>query len=177
MPAATSHLQRVLGWLALAVACAPAAAFEIAVPEHAILITVPTLPAITVQAQPVTANSMAALRLAGAEGAYRLDVAVFDQGKAVSARECAGARLRAIVAQPGMPNRDNVYRAALNASTFLVIYAIERAERRELHAHLLAAAGTTHCADAHLSRPARPGEDDDDWRLTFTTARIDPTTR
>lgn len=163
---------------AFAIATAPAAAFELALPEHAIVITVPAVPGIAVQPLPATAaKPAAALRLAGTDGAYRFDVALFDQGKPVSARECAGVRLRAIVSQPGMPDRDHVYRAPLSASTFLVVYAIGRGVQRDWHAHLIAAAGTAHCADAHFTRPARAGEDGDEWRLTFTNARIDAAAR
>lgn len=175
--AATPSVAVRLGRLVVCVgACAAsmqAAALEVALPEYAVVITVPSVPAIALQTQPPSASRAAALRLAGADAGYRLDVALFDQGKATSARECAGVRLRAIVAQPGMPNRDSVYRAALTVSTFLVIYATERAGLRELHAHLIGVAGATHCAEAHVSRAARPSEDDDDWRLAFTNARIE----
>jgi hypothetical protein len=71
-----------------------------------------------------------------------------------------------------MPDRDSIYRAPLDENTFLVLYILGEARNRQLHAHLLAAASTTHCIEAHISRALREGEDEDNWRRSFDGARI-----
>jgi hypothetical protein len=71
-----------------------------------------------------------------------------------------------------MPDRDNIYRAPLDASTFLVLYVFEQQSKKVFHAHLLSAAAGTHCIEAHFTRDAAVGEDEDKWRTTFTDARI-----
>jgi len=76
-----------------------------------------------------------------------------------------------------MPDRDNVYRAPVDPSTFLVLYVMERDGKRLLHAHLLSAAGSSHCIDAHFSRSLVAGEDLDNWRTSFDGATIRETSR
>ena len=71
-----------------------------------------------------------------------------------------------------MPDRDSIYRAPLDASTFLVLYIFEQRGKKVLHAHLLSAAAGTHCIEAHFSRDEVLGEDEDKWRTTFDDARI-----
>ena len=99
------------------------------------------------------------------------------QSSEMSARTCAGLLLRALLGRPGMPNRDNVYRAPLDISTFLVIYALRDGQQQKLHAHIISSAGKSHCANVHFMRQAKAGEDIDDWRTTFTSARVQPLVR
>ena len=70
-----------------------------------------------------------------------------------------------------MPDRDNIHRAPVDPNTFLVLYLMELDGKR-LHAHLLSAAGSTHCIDAHFSRTLPVGEDIDNWRTTFDGATV-----
>ena len=71
-----------------------------------------------------------------------------------------------------MPDRDNLYRAPIDPDTFLVLYLMELDGKRLLHAHLLSAAGSTHCIDAHFSRSLVAGEDIDNWRTAFSGATV-----
>lgn len=103
-----------------------------------------------------------------------VDIAAAASPAGASTRLCAGAFLRTLVRQPGMPDRDSIYRAPLDADTFLVLYILQADGRRTLHGHLLAAAAGTHCIDAHFSRPMAPGEDEDTWRAGFAGAAIRP---
>jgi hypothetical protein len=161
--------------LALGALAGPAAAFEWRGATPAVSITVPAVPAIALRADAAPPAGSAA-RLAGSDGRFSVEVlmsAPVAQAGGTSSRECAGGFLRTLVTRPGMPARDSIYRAALSEKTFLVIYLLGDAPAQQLHAHLVAAAGPQQCIEAHFSRPARPDEDTDDWRRTFSAARID----
>ena len=147
------------------------AAFEGKGTDPTFTITVPALPDISLRKTAPASGSPPQLQ--GDDGTYKVAVIVSAASKAVSARECAGTGLRSILSRPGMPNRDSIYRAPLSASTFLVLYVITEGAQSALHAHLLAAAEGTHCVEVHFSRPQRPGEDVDDWRQTFSSARVE----
>jgi hypothetical protein len=149
----------------------PASAFELKVTNPDFTVTVPNLP--DLRLQPPATRAAGATRTLVDDGDYRVTAGLKEAASPVSARECAGTGLRAILAQPGMPGRDNVYRAALSATTFLVLYVQTDDRRTMLHAHLLSAVAGTHCADVHFIRPGRRGEDHEEWRNAFTGARID----
>lgn len=142
------HLRAVLA-LASVAAAWPAAAFEQRVDDPGFTVVVPLLPQ-----------------------SVRADVHAAPAARGVITRLCAGEFLRALVKRPGIPDRDSIYRAPLDAGTFLVLYRLGDGGTRTLHAHLLAAARGTHCVEAHFERPLGPGEDEDDWRRSFAGARI-----
>ncbi len=135
--------------LAFMAAAWPAAAFEQRVADPGFTVVVPQLPQ-----------------------SVRADVSAVPAGRDVITRVCAGQFIRTLVRRPGMPDRDSIYRAPLDADNFLVLYRLGDEGARTLHAHLLAAARGTHCVEAHFERPLAPGEDEDDWRRSFTGARI-----
>jgi len=146
------------------------AAFDASVTDPDFTIRVPALPAIPLAAQ--AAPARASKLLAGSDGTHAVAVVIEPASKDIGTRECAGTFLRALVQRPGMPSRDNIYRAPLNERTFLVIYILDGKPKQVLHAHLLAAA-SAHCVDAHFSRDLRSGEDTDDWRKAFAGAAIE----
>lgn len=160
---------------ALAGLHALACSFEAKVSDPDFTIVVPALPDIALKQQ-APASPASAPRWLGDDGTYKVAVALSAMPQGISARECAGTGLRAILSQPGMPHRDSVYRAPLNAHTFLVLYVFEGSQPT-LHAHLLSVAGDSHCTDVHFSRPQRAGEDVDDWRSSFSGAHIDKPAR
>jgi hypothetical protein len=101
-----------------------------------------------------------------------VSIVVTTAGTEVSPRTCAGSLLRTLVARPGMPDRDSIYRAPLDQDTFLVLYILGSPPARRLHAHLLSSASAKHCVEFHASRPERPGEDVDEWRKSFIGSRV-----
>lgn len=162
--------------VALAFAWAPLAvsAFDIDLKEPALSLSVPGVQPIELRERPVRLVDQKRT-LVGSDAVYTVELELWRQASEPSPRVCAGLMLRSLVAQPGMPDRDSIYRAPLDAHTFLVIYTQGDEPAQKLHAHIISSAGTTHCADAHFSRPATPGEDIDAWRTTFTSARVKPT--
>ncbi len=157
----------------LAVAPGIASSFELILSEPELNLSVPGVPAATLHEEAASSPSLKR-SLTGSASNFTIDVELLPQLTRVSPRVCAGILVRSLVAQPGMPNRDSIYRAPLNESTFLVIYTLGEGQAQKLHAHVISAAGTTHCANAHFSRQATPGEDIDDWRTTFTSATVVP---
>lgn len=158
---------------ALLRAAGAVAAFEQHVAEPGFTVSVPKLPAFVLE--PTTAATPGTLALAGQAGpggALRATVTVTPAAHEVGTRVCAGAFIRGLVARPGMPGRDSIYRAPLDAETFLVLYILEVGGAKALHAHLLAAVGSRHCVEAHFERPMAAGEDEDDWRRSFAGARV-----
>ena len=148
-----------------------AASFELSIADPELMVAVPGLPDVRLAPQAVAAPPVVRL-LEGSDGVYQVSVAVTTTGTEVSPRGCAGSLLRALVARPGMPGRDSIYRAPLDQDTFLVLYIVGSPATRQLHAHLLSSASTKHCVEFHASRPDRPGEEVDEWRKTFVGSRI-----
>jgi hypothetical protein len=149
----------------------PACAFESTFNAPPFVVSVPRLPDIPIGA-PSASNGGHVLTARGQDSMHVVEISAVESGNSGSARICAGASLRELAARPNMPDRDNIYRAPLDANTFLVLYLLERDGRRMLHAHLLSAAGGTHCVDAHFSRSLRAGEDIDSWRTIFSGATV-----
>jgi hypothetical protein len=149
----------------------PAYAFEQAFGAPAFVVSVPHLPNISVGAPSASAGG-GVLTARGQDPTYVVEIRATASSSASSTRACAGASLRELAARPNMPDRDSIYRAPFDSNTFLVLYISETAGMKLLHAHLLSAAGGTHCIDAHFSRKLLAGDDVDNWRTTFTGARV-----
>jgi hypothetical protein len=152
-------------------ACAVAHAFDASIPDPPFTVSVPALPAIALTEQPAS-SPRATRQFAGGDGTYAVALSILRAERAVTTRECAGTILRSLIARPGMPARDSIYRAPLNERAFLVIYVLDRQAGPVLHAHLLASAASTHCIEAHFSRAKRAGEDEDDWRKSFLDSSV-----
>ena len=146
-------------------------AFEQAFEGPAFVVSVPRVPNLRIASAPRGGNSVS-VHARGRDAVFAVEVTAEASPQAGSSRTCASTFLRDLVKRPNMPDRDSIYRASLDASTFLVLYIVEQRGRKVLHAHLLSAAAGTHCIEAHFSRDAVVGEDEDKWRTTFEGARI-----
>lgn len=151
--------------------------FEQAFEAPAFVVSVPGAPPMQFTSEAPQRKAADALHASARNGALKVEVAAEPSASAGSTRTCAGAFLRDLVKRPGMPDRDNIYRSPFDASTFLVLYIIDTAGQRVLHAHLLGAAAGTHCIDAHFTKAMGTAEDEDTWRTTFNGARIRAVTR
>jgi hypothetical protein len=157
---------------ALLAAAAGAQGFELVVSGPDFTIVVPRLPAIRLQPlkEPAAPGTQT---LSGGDGTYEISLLVEPTERETSTRACAGAFLRALTARPGMPARDNIYRAPLDAETFLVLYILGAPKAERLHAHLLSSANATHCVELHVSKALRDGEDEDVWRRSFQGSHVE----
>lgn len=172
LASATHRLPFLLPTL-LAFAGHAAGAFEVALKEPVLTLAVPALPAMTLDIQ-ASPPAGATLAMAGSGAGYSVTLRLTPSPADASPRTCAGSFLRALVARPGMPSRDNIYRAPLDEATFLVIYRLGDEPARMLHAHLLSSAAGPRCVEAHFARAATAGEDEDNWRKTFAGAHFGP---
>lgn len=165
----------LLLWLLSAAAALPAFAFEQGLSDPPMKISVPRLPQVELGKAAVAADRRT---WSGQDAQLAVEVqATANAAASGSTRVCAGAFLRELVRRPGMPDRDSIYRAPIDAGTFLVLYILDEPAGKRLHAHLLAAVGDTHCVDAHFSRRQRDGEDVDEWRGSFAGAGVTPAAR
>jgi hypothetical protein len=155
-----------------AMLCGSAGAFEQKVASPDFTVTVPNLPAIPLVAQ-ASSDPRVSSAMAGQDGTYTVTLLVTKAEKETTTRACASAFLRVLVARPGMPDRDNIYRAPLDGSTFLVLYLLEAEGHQRLHAHLLSSASATHCVEVHFSKARRDGEDDESWRKSFIGSHVE----
>jgi hypothetical protein len=166
------HSSRVVAIAStLVVVCGGASAFEQGGENPDFTVTVPNLPAIRLAAQAALEPGVTS-SMAGEDGTYKVTLVVSRAEKETSTRACAGSFLRSLVARPGMPDRDSIYRTPLDENTFLVLYILGTQGNQRLHAHILSSASATHCIEVHFSRARRDGEDEDIWRNSFTGSHV-----
>ncbi|GGC18431.1 hypothetical protein GCM10011572_44780 [Pseudoduganella buxea] len=104
------------------------------------------------------------LRYLGSDGPYTVSVMTPTADGRMTAADCAGSMVKRLVARPGMPPLDSIFRARLNDRTYAAIYAMPGAGKPVLHAHILSAAtGGTHCIEVHVSRIAGSQDDVAPW--------------
>jgi len=152
-------------------ACGNASAFDMKGENPSFTVTVPNLPSVRLEAQTISGSNVSSA-MAGEDGTYKVSLLVTKAANDTTTRACASTFLRALVARPGMPDRDNIYRTALDENTFLVLYILAEQGGQQLHAHLLSSANATHCIEMHFSRAHRAGEDEDGWRKSFAGSHI-----
>jgi hypothetical protein len=160
---------------ALAVLAAPhssAEEFVFAVTAPGFKVTIPNLPPLRMSPHPMQATHPH-LRFMGAEGAYTISV-ITARAAGMSALECASAILRSLDARPNVPPAAELYRARLDDSTYVVLYAAHLPGFLQLNAHFLSAAAGTHCIEVHASKIASSLEDIDPWFKSFDKAKIEP---
>lgn len=162
--------------LLLAMACLSAMygsadALELKAENPDFTVNVPNIPSVHLERQ-TTSNSSVSTAMAGTDGIYKITLLATKAEKEITTRECAGSFLKSLLARPGMPDRDNIYRTALDENTFLVLYVLVEQGEQQLHAHLLSSANATHCIEMHLSRARVENEDQDSWRQSFAGSHV-----
>ena len=170
------RLSLLLAMTSLFAACGNASAFELKAENPDFTVTVPNVPPLRLEAQ-TTSGSTVSSSMAGADETYKVTLLVAKAERETTTRACAGSFLRSLVARPGMPDRDNIYRTALDENTFLVLYILVEQGGQQLHAHLLSSANATHCIEMHVSRARRGGEDEDGWRQSFVGSHVQESRR
>ena len=166
----------LLAMTSLFAVCGNASAFELKAENPDFTVTVPNLPSVRLEAQ-TPSDSNVSSAMSGVDGTYKITLLVTKAEKETTTRTCAGSFLRSLVARPGMPDRDNIYRTALDEDTFLVLYILAEQGGQQLHAHILSSASATHCIEMHFSRARRNGEDEDGWRQSFVGSHVQETRR
>lgn len=144
--------------------------FEVAAPKFRV--TLPHIPAMKMETHPLHAKQPH-LRYLGSDGPYTVSVFTPKAAAGMTALECASATLRAMAARPGLPPSSEMYKARLDERTYVAIYAAEIKGIVQLNAHLLSAAGGTHCVEVQASRMSASPDDLEPWVRGFDGARIE----
>lgn len=166
---------RSMLWAVLLLASVGARAgdFVVEVDAPKFRVTLPDVLRMKMDVHPLHA-SKPHLRLLGNEGPYTVSVMTPTAEAGMSALECASATLGSIAQRPGVPPREQIYKVRLNERTFAAIYASPLPSAMQLNAHLMSAAGGTHCVEVHASRISTSSEDVDGWFKAFEKADIAP---
>ena len=168
-------MRALLGWgtvllLAASLSCrAEGFAFEVASPKFKVII--PGIPQMKMDVHPNNATQPQ-LRFLGTDDPYT--VAVFTPAAAagMTPLECAGAIARTLAARPGTPPSSQILKARLDGNTFVAFYATPLVAGVLLHAHLLSAAGGTHCVEVHATRVSIQEDDLGSWITDLDKASI-----
>lgn len=146
-------------------------AFEMSDPRFRVVI--PSLPAISMAVHPSHA-SKPHLRYLGANGPYTVSILAPTADAGMTARDCAVSEFKKLESVPGIPPPDKVYKAKIDDNTFVAIYAMPMEGTMTLHAHLISAAGGTHCIQVHASKTTRSKDDMEPWWKAFGNAKFEP---
>ncbi len=145
--------------------------FEAASPSFRV--TIPGIPQMAMALHPQNATHPH-LRFQGFAAPYAVSVFTPAAAAGMTPLECAGATVRALATRPGVPPPQEVYKAKLSDKTFVAAYATQLAVGVQLHAHLLSAAGGTHCIEVHASMASVDDDDLPAWIEILDKARIEP---
>lgn len=161
--------------IALIATSTPAAAgdefvFEVDTPHFKI--TLPAFPALRMETHPMHAGHPH-LRYMGSEGPYSLQIITPASAPGMTALECASATVRSLASRPGVPPADQITKARLDDNTYVALYSTPIPGYIQLHAHVLSAAGGTHCIEVHASKVATSEDDIAPWFEGFRNARIE----
>lgn len=167
----------LLGWgaallLSASLSCrADDFVFEVASPKFKV--TIPGVAQLKMEVHPRNA-SQPHLRYLGSDAAYTVSVFTPTAAAGMTPLECASATVRALAARPGVPPPAEVYKARLNDNTYVAAYAATFGGTVQMHAHLLSAAGGTHCIEVHATRTAIEEDDFAPWLKELAKASIEP---
>jgi len=146
-------------------------AFEVASPKFKVII--PGIPQLKMDVHPNNATQPH-LRFLGTDEPYSVAVFTPTAAAGMTPLECAGAIARTLAARPGTPPSSQILKARLDGNTFVAFYATPLAAGVLLHAHLLSAAGGTHCVEVHATRVSIQEDDLGSWITDLDKASIKP---
>jgi hypothetical protein len=146
-------------------------AFEVASPKFKV--SIPGVPQIKMDPHPRHA-SQPHLRFFGSAEPYTIAVYTPAAAAGMTPLECAGAIARSMAGRPDMPPPSQVLKARLNDNTFVAIYAAPLSAGVQLHAHILSAAGGTHCVEVHATKISILEDDLASWITDLEKASIEP---
>ena len=158
--------------LAASLSCR-AAGFDFEATAPKFRVTLPAIPQMKMAVHPKNA-AQPQFRYQGAEPPFTVSIFTPAAAAGMTPRECASATLRSMAGRPGVPPPAQLYKAQLDDTTFVVIYASTFVAGVQLHAHVLSAAGGAHCVEVHVTKASMLAEDLATWIDEFEKARIKP---
>lgn len=144
--------------------------FEVTSPKFKV--TIPNLPQMKMEEHPMHATQPY-LRFIGSEVPYTISILTPTADKGMTALDCASSTIQQLPKRPGVPELNSIYKARLDDTTFIALYAIPFEGFVQFNAHILS--GTNgYCIEAHASRISTSKDDVDAWFGGFSNAHIEP---
>jgi len=144
--------------------------FEVAAPKFRV--SIPGIPQMKMSPHPDSA-SRPHLRYLGSEQPYTIAISTPAAAAGMTPLECAGAITRSLADRRSTPPPSQVFKGRLNERTFVAIYAAPVGVATQLHAHLLSAAGGTHCIEVHATKVSIEDDDLAAWITDLEKAGIE----
>lgn len=143
--------------------------FEVLSPKFKV--TIPNLPEIKMEEHPMH-GTQPHLRYMGSTAPYTISILTPTADKEMTALDCAGSTIQRLPNRPGVPELSSIYKARLDDTTFIALYAIPFEGFVQFNAHILS--GTSgYCIEVHASRISTSKDDVDAWFGGFTKAHIE----
>lgn len=141
--------------------------------DPAFHVVLPSVPAMPMEAHPLSKTSPH-LRLMGSQGPFTVSVLTPTADTGMTPADCASSTVGALPRRPGVPSQDSIYKERLDGNTYLAIYITPLKGSVQMHAHVMSAAGGSHCVEVHASRVSTSKDDLEPWLKGFREARIEP---
>ncbi len=166
-------IRMLVGVFAAAAYCTAKAQFAFDVQEPPFRVSIPRLPVMHMADHPFK-STQPHLRLLGSKEPYSVSILTPTADAGMRPVDCASSTVNSLVRRPGVPSQDRIYKAKLDSNTYIAMYVTPMSGFVQLHAHLLSAAGGTHCVEVHASMVSKSKEDVEPWFKSFADARIEP---
>ena len=134
-------------------------------------ITIPGMPKMDMAVHPMNEHKPY-LRLLGSSGKTSISVITLEMGEANTPMTCATAIANSILAQDSV-SRDQVFLGKANEQTFLIIYGVPMEQSVLLNTHIISAAETKGCIEAHVSKISVSDDDITPWFNEFGDSNIE----
>lgn len=133
-------------------------------------ITIPGMAGIDME--PPTPEHPPMFKLHGQTETASVSVITPSIEEAVSPMACASAIANMLLAQETV-TREHLFLGRANEQTFLIIYGFPLEESVLLNTHIVSAAGSAQCVEAHVSRVSTADSDVEPWFNGFGDASIE----
>jgi hypothetical protein len=143
--------------------------YELANPRARI--SIPDLPAIELGPHPMSAGRPH-LRALGSSGEYTVSVITPTADAGMTPVQCASSTATSIMRRYNLSDT-SVFRGRANDRTFVLIYGLPQPGFVQLHAHILSAAGGTHCVEVHVSKVSTDPADAGTWMRSFGSSDVE----
>ena len=134
-------------------------------------ITIPGMPKMDMAVHPMN-EQKPNFRLHGNNGKTSVSIITPEIAEANTPMTCATTIANTILAQDGV-SRDQVFLGRANEQTFLIIYGLPMERSVLLNTHIISAAETTGCIEAHVSRISTSDSDIAPWFNEFGDSNIE----
>lgn len=139
--------------------------------DPSVRITIPGMPEMDMAVHPMNENKPY-FRLLGSSGKTSISVITHKIDEASNAMACATAIANSILALD-VVTRDQVFLGRANEQTFLIIYGLPMEQYVLLNTHIISAAPTSGCIEAHVSKISTSDSDIEPWFNEFGASSIE----